>query len=167
MSNLISNISLTFEEYGIAFEYREVFNKNKASKAYLQLPTNGDSVHYINDVEIENTEQEDDIISQLAEHYFDSFGDDDGELAAASAQVGEEVFSVVPVSFVNIDFYVAFTDNSAHVLKESRFRSYYNKKYLFDDTDAEDFEVIEKAGDDAFAIHKYKVIEMARRRKHE
>ena len=88
MSNLISNISFTFEEYGIAFDYREAFNKNKASKAYLQLPNTGDSVHYINDVEIENTEQEDLIVEQLAEFYFDSFGDDDGELAAASAQVG-------------------------------------------------------------------------------
>ena len=163
MSNLISNISFTFEEYGIAFEYREVFNKNKASKAYLQLPNTGDSVHYINDVEVENTEQEDDIISQLVEHYFGSFGDDNGELAAASAQVGEEVSKVVPVSFVNMDFYVAFTDDSAYVLKENRSRSYYNKRYLFSDTDAEDFEVIEKAGDDSFAIHKYKVIEMARK----
>ena len=160
--NKIDNISFTCEEYGIEFTYTEEFNNSKQSKAYLQLPSTGDSVHYINDVEVENTEQEDDIISQLAEHYFDSFGDDDGELAAASAQVGEEVLRVVPVSFVNIDFYVAFTDDSAHVLKESRFRSYYNKTYLFDDTDFEDFEVIEKAGDDAFTINKHKVIDMAR-----
>ena len=162
----IDNISFTCEEYGIEFTYTEEFNNSKQSKAYLQLPSTGDSVHYINDVEVENTEQEDDIISQLAEHYFDSFGDD-GELAAASAQVGEEVFRVVPVSFVNIDFYVAFTDDSAHVLKESRFRSYYNKTYLFDDTDFEDFEVIEKAGDDAFTINKHKVIDMARMQEEE
>tara|TARA_R110000737_G_scaffold181985_1_gene205331 strand:- start:18 stop:515 length:498 start_codon:yes stop_codon:yes gene_type:complete len=161
--NKIDNMSFTYEEYGIEFTYTEDFNNSKQSKAYLQLPSTGDSVHYINDVEVENTEQEDDIISQLVEHYFDSFGDDDGELAAASAQVGEEVSKVVPVSFVNMDFYVAFTDDSAHVLKENRSRSYYNKRYLFSDTDAEDFEVIEKAGDDAFAIHKYKVIEMARK----
>jgi hypothetical protein len=161
--NKIDNMSFTYEEYGIEFTYTEDFNNSKQSKAYLQLPSTGDSVHYINDVEVENTEQEDDIISQLVEHYFDSFGDDNGELAAASAQVGEEVFRVVPVSFVNMDFYVAFTDDSAHVLKENRSRSYYNKRYLFSDTDAEDFEVIEKAGDDAFAIHKYKVIEMARK----
>ena len=161
--NKIDNMSFTYEEYGIEFTYTEDFNNSKQSKAYLQLPSTGDSVHYINDVEVENTEQEDDIISQLVEHYFDSFGDDDGELAAASAQVGEEVFRVVPVSFVNMDFYVAFTDDSAHVLKENRSRSYYNKRYLFSDTDAEDFEVIEKSGDDAFAIHKYKVIEMARK----
>ena len=161
--NKIDNISFTYEEYGIEFTYTEDFNNSKQSKAGLQLPSTGDSVHYINDVEVENTEQEDDIISQLVEHYFDSFGDDDGELAAASAQVGEEVSKVVPVSFVNMDFYVAFTDDSAHVLKENRSRSYYNKRYLFSDTDAEDFEVIEKAGDDAFAIHKYKVIEMARK----
>ena len=163
MNNLISNISFTFQEYGIAFEYREAFNKNKASKAYLQLPNTGDSVHYINDVEIENTEQEDLIVEQLAEFYFDSFGDDDGELAAASAQVGEEVNRVEQVSFVNMDFYVAFTDDSAYVLKESRSRSYYNKSYLFAEPDEEDFEVIEKSGEDAYAIHKYKVIEMARR----
>ena len=161
--NKIDNISFTYEEYGIEFTYTEDFNNSKQSKAGLQLPSTGDSVHYINDVEVENTEQEDDIISQLAEHYFDSFGDDDGELAAASAQVGEEVSNVVPVSFVNMDFYVAFTDDSAYVLKENRSRSYYNKRYLFSDTDAEDFEVIEKAGDDSFAIHKYKVIEMARK----
>ena len=161
--NKIDNMSFTYEEYGIEFTYTEDFNNSKQSKAYLQLPSTGDSVHYINDVEVENTEQEDDIISQLVEHYFDSFGDDDGELAAASAQVGEEVSKVVPVSFVNMDFYVAFTDDSAYVLKENRSRSYYNKRYLFSDTDAEDFEVIEKAGDDAFAIHKYKVIEMARK----
>ena len=161
MSNLISNISFTFEEYGIAFEYREVFNKNKASKACLQLPTNGDSVHYIDDVEIENTEQEDDIISQLAEHYFDSFGDDDGELAAASAQVGAEVFKVQEVSFVNMDFHVAFTGDSAYVLKESRFRSHYNKTYLFDDTDFEDFDVIKTAGEDSRSIDKLEVIELA------
>ena len=161
--NKIDNMSFTYEEYGIEFTYTEDFNNSKQSKAYLQLPSTGDSVHYINDVEVESTEQEDDIISQLVEHYFDSFGDDDGELAAASAQVGEEVSKVVPVSFVNMDFYVAFTDDSAHVLKENRSRSYYNKRYLFSDTDAEDFEVIEKAGDDAFAIHKYKVIEMARK----
>lgn len=161
--NKIDNISFTYEEYGIEFTYTEDFNNSKQSKAYLQLPSTGDSVHYINDVEVENTEQEDDIISQLVEHYFNSFGDDDGELAAASAQVGEEVSKVVPVSFVNMDFYVAFTDDSAHVLKENRSRLYYNKRYLFSDTDAEDFEVIEKSGDDAFAIHKYKVIEMARK----
>ena len=161
--NKIDNISFTYEEYGIEFTYTEDFNNSKQSKAGLQLPSTGDSVHYINDVEVENTEQEDDIISQLEEHYFDSFGDDDGELAAASAQVGEEVSNVVPVSFVNMDFYVAFTDDSAYVLKENRSRSYYNKRYLFSDTDAEDFEVIEKAGDDSFAIHKYKVIEMARK----
>ena len=161
--NKIDNMSFTYEEYGIEFTYTEDFNNSKQSKAYLQLPSTGDSVHYINDVEVESTEQEDDIISQLVEHYFDSFGDDDGELAAASAQVGEEVSKVVPVSFVNMDFYVAFTDDSAYVLKENRSRSYYNKRYLFSDTDAEDFEVIEKAGDDAFAIHKYKVIEMARK----
>ena len=161
--NKIDNMSFTYEEYGIEFTYTEDFNNSKQSKAYLQLPSTGDSVHYINDVEVENTEQEDDIISQLVEHYFDSFGDDNGELAAASAQVGEEVSKVVPVSFVNMDFYVAFTDDSAHVLKENRSRSYYNKRYLFSDTDAEDFEVIEKAGDDAFTIDKHKVIEMARR----
>ena len=161
--NKIDNMSFTYEEYGIEFTYTEDFNNSKQSKAYLQLPSTGDSVHYINDVEVESTEQEDDIISQLVEHYFDSFGDDNGELAAASAQVGEEVSKVVPVSFVNMDFYVAFTDDSAYVLKENRSRSYYNKRYLFSDTDAEDFEVIEKAGDDSFAIHKYKVIEMARK----
>ena len=161
MNNLISNISFTFEEYGIAFEYREVFNKNKASKAYLQLPNTGDSVHYINDVEVENTEQEDDIISQLVEHYFDSFGDDGRELGAASAQVGEQVFKVQEVSFVNMDFYVAFTDNSAYVLKESRSRSYYNKTYLFDDTDFEDFDVIKTAGEDSCLIDKLEVIELA------
>ena len=159
MSESIDNIAFTYEDYGIGFTYEYL---GTPSKAYLQLPNTGDSVHYINDVEIENTEQEDLIVEQLAEFYFDSFGDD-GELAAASAQVGEEVNRVEQVSFVNMDFYVAFTDDSAYVLKESRSRSYYNKSYLFAEPDEEDFEVIEKSGEDAYAIHKYKVIEMARR----
>jgi len=160
MSESIDNIAFTYEDYGIGFTYEYL---GTPSKAYLQLPNTGDSVHYINDLEIENTEEEDLIVEQLAEFYFDSFGDDDGELAAASAQVGEEVNRVEQVSFVNMDFYVAFTDDSAHVLKESRSRSYYNKRYLFAEPEEEDFEVIEKSGEDSYAIHKYKVIEMARR----
>jgi hypothetical protein len=162
MNNLISNISFTFQEYGIAFDYREAFNKNKASKAYLQLPNTGDSVHYINDVEIENTEQESDIVGQLTEFYFDNF-DDDGELGAASAKISEEVLKVQTVDFVDKDFHVAFTKDSAYVLKDSRVRSYYNKRYLFDDTDFEDFNVIITTGDDSCLIDKFDVIELAKK----
>ena len=162
MSNEINNISFTYEDYGIEFQYTETFNKNAFSKAYLQLPETGDSVHYINDVETEDSQQELDIIKQLTDFYFNDFGDD-GELGAASAKVGKEVYKVQKVSFVNIDLYVAFTKEQSYVLKESRYRSHYNKRYLFDDPDPEDFEVIENVGEDAFAIHKFKVIDMAMR----
>ena len=161
--NKIDNISFTYEAYGIEFTYRESFNKNKQSKAYLQLPSTGDSVHYINDVEVDRwgSDEEREVIIQLMGYYFSSFKKNDGELGAASAQVREQVFKVQEVSFVNMDFYVAFTDNSAYVLKESRSRSYYNKTYLFDDTDFEDFDVIKTAGEDSCLIDKLEVIELA------
>lgn len=160
MSDEINNISFTYEDYGIEFSFA---SETEFTAATLQLPDTGDSVHYVDDDEYDcDNEKHVEIVKQLTDFYFNDFGDD-GELGAASAKVGKEVYKVQKVSFVNIDLYVAFTKEQSYVLKESRYRSHYNKRYLFDDPDPEDFEVIENVGEDAFATHKYKVIEMAKR----
>jgi hypothetical protein len=125
----IEVLSYEIEPHCIEFRFD---SETKFSRATLQLPDTGDSIHFIDDVESDcDSEVHDEIIKQLSAFYFQSFGDD-GELGAASAEVGEAVIRVREVRYANAIFYVAYTVDDAAVLVESGARDYYQKRYLFD-----------------------------------
>jgi len=139
MNNLnIEAISYEIEPHGIEFSFD---SETTFTKATLQLPDTGDSIHFIDDVESDcDSEVHDEIIKQLSAFYFRSFGDD-GELGAASALVGEPVSRVREVRYPNAIFYVADTLDGAAVLVESSVRDYYQKRYLFDRPVESDYQI--------------------------
>jgi hypothetical protein len=141
MSKKIGNIEFMINENCVEFTY------GNAEKAWLQLPNTGDSQHIINGVQTEKwTSKEWKIFEQLSEYYFrwfDQYGDG---CAAASAAVGEIVINLTETNYVNRTLFIAIDDNGGkHLLIDSDYKDYYNKKHLFDVID--DKSAIERFGD--------------------
>lgn len=129
----ISNITFELTEYAIEFSFLQRFGSNEWATASLQLPDIGESQHSIlyEDYDCDN-EIHEAIFEQLKDFYFSEFKDTD--CAAASAVLGELITHVEEVN----GFYVAFSQHSKHLIKESCVRSYYNKASLFDLLNDED-----------------------------
>lgn len=145
----IRDIKFSVDEGGVIF----TFNNNET--ACLQLPDTGDSQHQINELDDDDwTDKEHEIYEKLSQYYFDSFADT--ECAAASAVLCSTIEHVEEVYYKNRQIFVAFDDDgNEHLLVESAYKDYYNKRALFAKFDPWDFfgydedysesEIIEKA----------------------
>lgn len=123
----ISNISFGFSEHAIDFSFFCRFESNEWATASLQLPDVADCQHSVfgEDYDCDN-EAHKATFDQLEKEYFASFKDTD--CAAASSLLGELITHVEEVD----GLYVAFSRDSKYLIKESPYRSYYNKASLFD-----------------------------------
>lgn len=123
----IDNITFELYEAHQEFSFTKSYASNECCSACLQLPDTADSQNSIDGVEEhEWNDEEKEIFQQLKDFFFDSFND--VECAAASALLAKEVIHVEEVD----GFYVAFTPDDSFLIKESNYRSYYNKAALFD-----------------------------------
>lgn len=147
----VRNIKFSIGEGVVEFS----FNDN--GTAFLQLPTTGDSQHQINGLDENNwTDKEREIYQQLERSYFNKFKDT--ECAAASAELCDIIEHVEEVNYKNRQIFVAFDVlDEGHLLIESAYKDYYNKKALFEkfndqhafelfgDDDYSESDIIEKA----------------------
>lgn len=123
----IGNITFKLYETHQEFYFTKLYAPNEFGSANLQLPDTGDSQNNIDEVdESDWNDEENEISQQLKRFFFDSFND--VECAAASALLAKEVIHVEEVG----GFYVAFTLDGSFLIRESEYRSYYNKAALFD-----------------------------------
>ena len=129
----IHNISFTCNEYAVSFSFTKGYQKNAFGTADLQLPHTSDSQDLIDDTQVDDDNPEHSAVyEQLESFYFDSFNG--GDCAAASALLGQLVYHVEEVEIDGITLCVAF-GSSNQLIKESRFKDYYNKANLFDFVD--------------------------------
>lgn len=127
MEYKINNIAFELYETHQEFSFTKSYASNDFGSAFLQLPDTSDSQNSIDGIDEHKwADEENEIVRQLKHFFFDSFND--VECAAASALLAKEVIYVEEVD----GFYVAFTSDESFLIKESDYRSYYNKAALFD-----------------------------------
>lgn len=144
----INNISFELSDFGVEFSF--TYKSEGYKDAFLQLPTTPDSQHKIDgdDYDCDN-EYHVEVFEKLRDYFYADFKD--SLCAKASAFLGKRVIHVQKVTVSITDYaddehgetkeftrqhtaYVAFCENSEHILKEGGASDYYNVFY-FDNFD--------------------------------
>lgn len=95
-----------------------------------------DSIHCVLHSDEDNWgEREETIYSELVDFFYASFKDSD--CAASSALLADHIINVEAEGA----FYVAFSADSAYLIKESNYRSYYALASLFETVDVSDLRI--------------------------
>jgi hypothetical protein len=155
-SKNVNNIKYEIEEGAIEFSF--TYKDRGFLSAYLQLPTTSDSVHKINDEDLDNENEEHcEIFETLKSSYYKDFKNN--LCAKASIVCQNRVLHVEEVTSHNRIYYVAFCENgSIQILKEGSYSSYYNVFYFeqifgfeaFEEEDLNDEKLIEEAKNNFF-----------------